>query len=201
MSLQPLDVDTLAEVAPDLERARKMLGFIPNSLLIMARRPGLLRAFGQLAGEVFAGADLDRDLKDMIAHVASAAAGCVYCQAHTASKLAGSEMAKGKLASVWEFEQSALFDDAEKSALRLARDAAVVPNAVTGDHFEDLQRFYSEEQIIDIVGIVGLFGFLNRWNDTLATPLEDAPARFAEEVLSGRGWSIGKHTDERSGDG
>lgn len=200
MSLQPLDAEMLAEVAPELERARQTLGFLPNSLLIMARRPGLLRAFGRLAGEVFAGADLDRELKDMIAHVASAAAGCVYCQAHTASKLADSEAAKEKLARVWEFEESALFDDAEKSALRVARDAALVPNAVTEEHFGDLRQHYSEEQIVDILGIVGLFGFLNRWNDTLATPLEEAPARFAEEVLSGRGWSIGKHAGRRSGD-
>ena len=195
MTLKPLDAATLTDLSPDLERTRQMLGFIPNSVLIMARRPALLRAFGQLAGAVFGGANLDQSLKDMIAHVASTAAGCIYCQAHTAAKLADSEGAREKLAKVWGFEQSSLFGDAERAALRLARDGAVVPNAVTAAHFDDLARYYTEEQIVDIIGIISLFGFLNRWNDTLATPLEEQPARFAEDVLSERGWAVGKHVE------
>lgn len=193
MRLQPLDPDTLDELAPDLERARRVLGFLPNSLLIMARRPALLRAFSGIAAEAFAGAELDRELKDMIAHVASAAAGCLYCQAHTASKLADIESAPDKLAAVWEFEHSPLFEEAERAALRVARDGAVVPNAVTDEHFAALAEHYSEAQIVDIVAIIALFGFLNRWNDTLATPLEAEPAQHAKKLLAERGWSAGKH--------
>jgi hypothetical protein len=37
--------------------------------------------------------------------------------------------------------------------------------------------------------VIALFGFLNRWNDTLATPLEDEPI----EYLSRGGWQAGKH--------
>jgi hypothetical protein len=82
----------------------------------------------------------------------------------------------------------------EESSRR--RDAFVVPNATTPAHFEDLRRYYSERQIIDLVAVISLFGFLNRWNDTMATQLEEPPRQIAEQVLGRHGWNIGKHGPE-----
>ena len=42
------------------------------------------------------------------------------------------------------------------------------------------------------MGVICLFGWLNRWNDTLATTLEPSPLRFAQRHV-GDGWSPGKH--------
>ena len=47
--------------------------------------------------------------------------------------------------------------------------------------------------IVLLVGVIALFGFLNRWNDTMATPLEDTPLEFAETHLAAHGWEAGKH--------
>jgi hypothetical protein len=47
--------------------------------------------------------------------------------------------------------------------------------------------------VVEIVGVIAMFGFLNRWNDTLATPLEDAPLEFGEKHLAAHGWDAGKH--------
>ena len=52
---------------------------------------------------------------------------------------------------------------------------------------------FSEDEIAEIVGIISYFGFLNRWNDTLATPLEENPLRFAEAHLAASGWKVGNH--------
>ena len=197
MRLTPLKHEDLEHLWPALDRTRDMLGFVPNSLLIMARRPDLVRAFGQLAGQVFASKELQPELKELIAHVASTAAGCLYCQAHTASKASKYSSAQEKLLKVWEFEQSELFDPAEKAALRLARDSAYVPNAATDEHFDEMKKFYTEAQIVDVVAIISLFGFLNRWNDTLATPLEEEPKAVAKDTLSARGWEVGKHADDK----
>ena len=57
------------------------------------------------------------------------------------------------------------------ATLDFAVAAASVPNAVTDDMFVVLRKHWTEEQIVEIVGVIALFGFLNRWNDTLATPL------------------------------
>jgi len=51
-----------------------------------------------------------------------------------------------------------------------------------------------EKQILELVAIVSLFGFLNRRNDFMGTVLEDGPAEFAKAHLSQSGWEIGKHS-------
>ena len=193
MRLDAIDLDDLGDLADALVNTRRMLGFVPNSLLIMAQRPDLVRAFARLSGEVFMGASLDKELLNLLGHMASSAAGCTYCQAHTASNIADGGMVSRKLAAIWEFEQSDLFSEGERAALRLARDGALVPNAVTDAHFDDLKAHYSQREIVDMVAVISLFGFLNRWNDTLATPLEDEPLELAQTLLSVRGWEVGKH--------
>jgi hypothetical protein len=68
-----------------------------------------------------------------------------------------------------------------------------VPNAATDEMFAEMRKHWSEEQIVEIVGVIAMFGFLNRWNDTLATPLEDEPIEIGEKYLASHGWSPGKH--------
>lgn len=45
----------------------------------------------------------------------------------------------------------------------------------------------------ELLGVIALFGFLNRWNDTMATPLEPVAASLGEQFLAGSGWRVGKH--------
>jgi hypothetical protein len=68
-----------------------------------------------------------------------------------------------------------------------------VPNGVTDAMFAELRKHWSENEIVEIVGVIALFGFLNRWNDTMGTPLEDEPIATGEKFLAPHGWSPGKH--------
>jgi len=169
------------------------MGFLPNSMLTLGRRPEILRAFAGLAAAVFAPGKIAPGLRSLISHVASRAAGCRYCQAHTGHNAVRMEVPPEKLQAAFEFESSPLFDEAERSALRLAAAAAVVPNAATDAHFAELRKHFDDEAIVEIVAVISLFGFLNRWNDTMATDLEGDPLRFARENLSKTGWEPGKH--------
>jgi AhpD family alkylhydroperoxidase len=189
----PLRREELRRYEPAFQLVEAFMGFVPRSLFTMGHRPPLLEAFLGLASTVQTTDQLDPGLVQLVAHIASTAAGCRYCQAHTGAHAARHGVPDGKLAAAWEFETSDLFDEAERAALRLARDAALSPNATTPAHFEDLRRHWTERQIVDLVAIVSLFGFLNRWNDTMATELEDEPAAFGARVLAGRGWEVGKH--------
>lgn len=174
------------------ERADR-LGFTPNALLIMGRRPAVLKAFMDLADSIYAAEGLPGDLKRLAALVRSVSSGCQYCAAHTSSWLAEHGVSAEKTAAVWDFETSDAFHDGERAALRLARDAAHVPNGVTEQHFMDLREHYDEDQIAELVAMVSLFAFLNSWNDTLATTLEDHAKDLAASALGDR-WSPGKHT-------
>lgn len=183
--IEPLKVDQLTEEArQDLAYSEKLMGFIPNDVLTMARWPEFLKATKHLVDVVYAPGELDPSLKRMIATVVSSAAGCVYCQAHTshgAVKMAGADAEK--VEKVWEFETSPLFSDAERAALSLAMGAGSQPNGATDAHFDELKRHFSQTQIMEIMGMIALFGLLNRWNDTLQTELEPVPLSFAKENL------------------
>lgn len=179
-----------------LAMAAAAMGFEANSLQVMARQPAILQGFMGLSAAILGpGARLDPVLRQMIAHISSAAAGCAYCQAHTAHGAEHRGADAAKLDALWEYETSDLFSDAEKAALDLALAAGSVPNQSTDAHFDALRPHFSEDEIVEIVAVIALFGFLNRWNDTLATTLEDSPLAFAEAHLAPKGWVGDKHKD------
>jgi uncharacterized peroxidase-related enzyme len=192
-NMQPLR----REDHPELEELFRLyddtMSFVPNSLFTMARRPEVLRAFSELITQIWRTGTVPVGLKPLIAIVASIAAGCRYCQAHETVDAKMRGVPEDKIAEIWNFEASELYDDAERAALRFARDASVVPNSVTPEHFEELRRHWDEGEIVEILSVVGLFGFLNRWNDSMATDLEDIPAAFAGRTIGQQGWEPGKH--------
>lgn len=172
-----------------------VMGFVPNSMLIMARDPDLLAAFAELSAVIVARPGrIDPGLKALIMYVVSRSAGCQYCVAHSANLAASRAIPTRKVQEVWQYETSAEFNDAERAALRFAQAAGHVPNGVTDAHFEELRRHFDDDEILEIVAAVAFLGFLNRWNDTLATPLEPAPRDFAERHLATAGWTLGKHS-------
>jgi uncharacterized peroxidase-related enzyme len=190
--IAPLPPDP--ELSEPFEAARKSLGFIPNSLLIMQRKPKMVKAWAQMSAAVWdPESKVDRGFKRLIAHVASRAAGCQYCMAHTVEGAVHFGVDERKAYAVWEYQTSPLFSEAERVALDVAVAAGAVPNAVTDGMFAEMRKYWTDEQIVEIVGVIAVFGFLNRWNDTMGTPLEDAPLAAGEKYLARGGWTPGKH--------
>ncbi|MEQ1772635.1 MAG: hypothetical protein ABL891_02520 [Burkholderiales bacterium] len=113
--------------------------------------------------------------------------------AHNAGGSLQQGVADAKLAAIWDFRVSPLFSKAERAALELAIAASTQPNAVTDEHFAEMKRHWNEGQIVEIVAVISFFGFMNRYNDTMATPLEDEPIEVAEKHLAKQGWELGKH--------
>ena len=185
--------EQLPEMEPLLELVEASMGFVPNSMLTMAHWPELLAAFGGLGGTVLQSGEIEPELKQLIALVSSRAAGCNYCQAHTSHSAHRLGADQQKIAAVFDFETSDLFSDRERAALKLAWHGSLQPNAAEPADFEAARAFFSERELVEIVAVVSLFGFLNRWNDTMATELETSPATFAAENLSDGGWQRGKH--------
>ncbi len=191
--LQPLAREELPELEQLFAHYDATLSFVPNSLYTMARRPEILEAFSDLITKIWRTGTLPIELKPLIGIVASAAAGCRYCQAHEAVDAHERGVADEKIRAIWDFETSPRFSEAERAALRLARDAAVVPNAVRDVHFDELRRYWDDGEIVEILAVVGLFGFLNRWNDSVATDLEADPFAFASATYDPADWDRGKH--------
>ena len=192
--LPPLPLGDVPEAVAVLENSRKRMGFVPNSQLTMQRVPKMLAAYAQLSAAIWDPAGkVDAKFKRLISHVASRSAGCQYCMAHTAEGAAKLGVDQQKIDAVWDYQTSPLFSPAERAALDVAVAAGCVPNAVTDEMFMELRKHWSDEQVVEIVGVIAMFGFLNRWNDTFATPLEDEPIEYGEKHLASQGWDAGKH--------
>jgi alkylhydroperoxidase family enzyme len=113
--------------------------------------------------------------------------------AHTASGALHFGIDPAKLAAVGAYKTSPLFEPAERAAFDLAAAASAQPNAVGDPHFTELRKHWSEEQIVEIVGVIAMAGFLARWNVTMATPLEPEPNDIGEKHLATHGWQPGQH--------
>jgi len=192
--MTPLPTGTTPELQEDFAIFEKILGFVPNSLLTMQRRPKMVTGFGALTRAVMdPDGGVDLGLMRLIAHFSSRAAGCRYCEAHSLVAAKIHAVPQEKLDALWEYQSSPLYSEAERAALDFALAAGSVPNAVDAEIFAHLRQHWTEDQIVQILGAVCLYGFLNRWNDSMATDLEDEPREMAERVLAKGGWTGGKH--------
>jgi alkylhydroperoxidase family enzyme len=192
--LDPLPAETTPELKEDFAIFEHILGFVPNSLLTMQRMPKMVRGFGELTRAVMdPDGAVDLGFMRLIAHFASRAAGCQYCEAHSlvAAEIHGIE--QDKLDAIWVYQTSPLYSEAERAALDFALAAGAVPNGVDDAIMLRMKEHWSEDQIVQILGAVCLYGFLNRWNDSMATDLEDSPRKMGEKLLAQGGWTGGKH--------
>ena len=191
--LPPLPRESVPEFRERFDHYAATRGFVPNSILTMSRRPAIARAFMDLNKAVLYEGTVAEELKMLVSLIASQAAGCRYCQAHMANLSSLYKASDKKIAAVWEFETSDLFSEAERAALRLALHASLLPNEASEADFQALKRHFDEGEIVEIVATIALFGYLNRWNDTMATDLEAHPAKVAGRTLGQTGWEAGKH--------
>ncbi len=192
--MKPLPPETTPELQDDFAVFEDILGFVPNSMLTMQRRPEMVKGFVSLTkGVMDPEGSVDLGLMRLIAHFSSRAAGCQYCEAHSLIAAKIHDVSQEKLDAIWDYQWSPLYSEAERAALDFAMAAGSVPNAVDAELFSRLKKHWTEDQIVQILGAVCLYGFLNRWNDSMATDLEEAPSEMGEKVLSSGGWTGGKH--------
>ena len=170
------------------------LGFCPNSVLTMQRRPNIARAFIQLNMAVMENhGQLTSEFKRLIAFVSSNTAGCRYCQAHTIRAAERYGSSSERLEHVWDFKNQDFFTNAEKAALQFAQEASIVPVNIIEDTEKQLHVYWSDDDIVEIMGVIALFGYLNRWNDVMATSLEGDAITSGQDLLKGISWVPGKH--------
>lgn len=196
----PLPEDHNPDLVDLIQFFRGPLGVVPNSVLTMQRRPAIARAFTDLNKAVMEnGGRVTAEQKRLIGYIASHAAGCRYCEAHTILAAERFGASPERLRDIWDYQKSPHFTDAERAAFDFALAAACVPNAVTPEIQQALRRHWSDDEIVEIVGVVALFGFLNRWNDSMATTLEDIGIDAGSRNLDHTGWKTGKHAGGVSG--
>ena len=189
--LSPDHDDTTKELAAFFNET---LGFCPNSVLTMQRRPAISQAFINLNKAVMANdGRVSSSLKRMIAWVSSNATGCRYCQAHAirAAERYGAE--KEQLDNIWDYRTHEAFSEPERAALDFSLQASQVPNQVDAAIKQRLYAYWDEGEIVEMLGVISLFGYLNRWNDSMGTSIETGAVESGKQFLGKHGWEKGKH--------
>ena len=190
----PLSIDYDEETKELAEFFNETLGFCPNSVLTMQRRPAISKAFINLNKAVMVNEGrVTSALKRMIAWVSSNATGCRYCQAHAirAAERYGAEAEK--LDNIWNYRTHPVFSEAERAALDFSLAASVIPNEVDDTIKKRLYEHWDEGEIVEMLGVISLFGYLNRWNDSMATSIEEGAIESGQHYLGKHGWHKGKH--------
>lgn len=132
-------------------------------------------------------------LKRLMAYISSNAAGCRYCQAHAIRAAERYGASAEQLKNIWDYKTHPSFNDAERAALDFALASSVIPNSVTDEILENLRKYWDDGEIVEMLGVMALFGYLNRWNDSMGTEMEDGAIESGDKFLSKKGWTVEKH--------
>jgi len=190
----PLDKNANKEAEEMAIFFGETLGFTPNSIFTMMHRPRIAYALMELNRAVMENkGGVTSALKRQLAYLSSRTAGCRYCEAHAirAAERYGSE--EDKMNNIWEYKTYPAFTEAERAVFNFAIAASSIPNAVDDEIAENLRKYWTEGEIVEILGVIGLFGYLNRWNDSMGTQLEEPAAVDGHKYLEKSGWNRGKH--------
>lgn len=192
--VNPLSANHDQETKKLSEFFNETLGFCPNSVLTMQHRPEISKAFINLNKAVMANhGKVTSALKRLIAWVSSNASGCRYCEAHAIRAAERYGATDEQLENIWSYKTHSAFSESERAALDFALAASQIPNNVDKSISDGLHKYWDDGEIIEMLGVISLFGYLNRWNDSMGTTLETEAIKSGEKHLHKTGWNIGKH--------
>ena len=171
------------------------LGFCPNSIKTMHHRPRIAYAFIEMNKAVMENqGKVTSALKRLMAYLSSHTTGCRYCEAHGIRAAERYGASDEQMKNIWEYKTHPAFDDAERAALDLAIASSTVLNTVSEEVGENLRKHWNDGEIVEMLGVMALFGYLNRWNDSIGTQMEDDAIASGNQYLSDKtDWSLGKH--------
>ena len=193
--VSPLDRNSTKQAKEMATFYDETLGFTPNSLFTMMHRPRIAKAFLEMNQAVMENkGSITSSMKREIAYLSSMTTGCRYCEAHAIRAAERYGSSKKRLENIWEYKSNAAFSESDRAMFDLAIAASQVPNGVSEEIKARAKKFFSDGEIVEILGVVALFGYLNRWNDSMGTELENPAVKSAEKILEARGWEVGKHS-------
>jgi len=183
---------------PELQKLilfyNETLGFCPNSVKTMHIRPRIAYAFIEMNKAIMENQGrVTSALKRLIGYISSYTAGCRYCQAHTIRAAERYDAEQEKMDHIWDYKTHPSYNEAEKAALDFALAASSIPNTVDEEIKTNLRKHWDDGEIVEILGVISLFGYLNRWNDSMATTMESPAIESGQHYLAKKGWNPGKH--------
>ena len=191
-------LDTLhARYGSLLELVRRLLGVVPNCDPYLEIWPPAFRTYNVMVPNLLNlpfmvwGLGAPRASVGLAMYVSSRTAGCPYCSAHACTFALRRGATVDEVASALE-ERPAL-SDADRAAVRVARDLSRVPATIDDAARAELRRHFSARDAEWIVLSIAMMGWLNKTMDALGVPLEEPTVAEVTNVIAPSGWKPGQH--------
>ncbi len=167
MALLPaLEKDEVKDIAKEVfEKFEKETGKVPEWVKVMAHRPEILKEFVELFKAIMKEGEIEPFLKWKIAYVVSQTLKCPFCIDVTEKMLKKFGATDEILKKIKEMKE---LPEREKETLELVRDVTLDGHLDNPEIFERLKEKFTPSQIVEIISVMGLFNYINRFNNTLA---------------------------------
>jgi len=180
-----------------LELVRTLIGVVPNCDAYLEIWPPAFRIYNilvpnflNLPFSIFGFGGPPAALVGLGMYVASRAAGCPYCSAHTCSFALRRGASTELLARAFTGRDGPL-SARELATVAVARSLAKVPCELTDAERLAFQEQWSKDDAEWVVCGVAMMGFLNKFMDAIGVDLEGSTAAEAKTAL-GTEWSPGQ---------
>ena len=161
--LSSLEKDQDNEIAKEIyEKFEKETGKVPQWVKVMAHRPEILKEFVELFKTIMGQGEIEPLLKWKIALVVSQTLRCPFCVDVSEKMLQKLGADEETLKKIKELSTE------EKEILELVKDVTLDGHLDRPELFDRLKEKFNEAQIIEIISVMGLFNYINRFNNTLA---------------------------------
>ena len=158
-SLEKDQVNDVAKVIYDFFENKT--GNVPEWVKVMAHCPAILKEFTELFRAVMKEGEVSLNLKWKMAYAVSKMLKCPFCVDVT-EKMLKKLGAKGET-----IRNSDGSNITEERVLEIVKDITDDANVGQVETFEKLRNIFSETQIVEMISVIGLFNYINRFNNTL----------------------------------
>jgi len=162
--IKTIDKDNANEIVREIYRSfEEKNGNVPEWVKVMAHRPEILKEFAELFRVIMGKGEIEDYLKWKIAYVVSETLKCKFCVSVTEKMLRKLGASEETLNQVKNFKD---LPDQEKQILELVKDITLDGYLDRPELLDHLKEDMTEAQMVELVSVIGLFNYINRFNNT-----------------------------------
>ncbi len=139
----------------------KKSGKVPEWAKVMAYQPKILKEFSELFDVIMSNHSLDSFLKWKIAYIVSNTLKCKFCVDVTEKMLKSFGADDKVLERIREGK-----NNGDKELFELIKEVTLKAHICNPELYKLVEKKFSHEEIVEIISIIGLFNYINRFNNT-----------------------------------
>jgi len=144
------------------EQMKAKTGSVPKWMRVMASNEDILIGFFTLFKATMDDKPVDAKLKWKIAFAVSEANKCEFCVSVSKQMLKSLGLSVEEIGDIEKVN-----DDREKIAMEYAAASTEHAYNIDKELFQKVKDNFTDEEIVELTSVVGLFNFINRFNDSL----------------------------------